>query len=219
MNLYTRRDAPCLQQQMGFTLIELLIAVTMLSLVIVTTYASFNIGVKTYKKIEHENYINQCLRQSVRVLSRDMRCAYKGNYESQNANNDKNDHNSYLFSGSNIQKNNRECDIVEFTTYPQDGPIQTVKFFIDNDNETPYEGLIKESRLLYSDPDDKKAVKKQEIAPLACSLNLKYFDGINWKDSWQQKTGFPKSIEIEIEVLDNENVKTIKTTVPVMAGL
>lgn len=60
---------------MGFTILELLIAVAIFSIVAVSIYSSFNIGVHAWRKAQDSYQIRQQARHALETLSRDLRCA------------------------------------------------------------------------------------------------------------------------------------------------
>ncbi|OGS36730.1 MAG: hypothetical protein A2293_10340 [Elusimicrobia bacterium RIFOXYB2_FULL_49_7] len=202
----------------GFTLIELLIGITVLVMVITTVYASYQIGSKTYKKIDSKSNMNQNMRQGWRQISRDLRCAYISSSSK-----------DIVFVGKHAKEGETVSDRVDFVTYlpftdakSRSGGLAKVSYYIDIDPQTPHEGLIKEYREL----PVADAAKIQEIAPLATSFGLRYFDGIEWKETWglddsneisNQANRLPLSVEIQVKLRGNDNTEqTILTTVPVM---
>jgi prepilin-type N-terminal cleavage/methylation domain-containing protein len=171
----------------GFTLIELLIGITILVMVLSTVYASYNIGIKTFRKIEAQSYLNQNSRQCWRMLSRDLRCAFLS--KSNNATN---------FIG--------QKDRVSFSTYSPD-------YSRSKGNVTQVTYLTGKDGLIRQEPDI-----KQVVAPLARSLELRYFDGKMWKETWDSAV-LPESVEIKVSLLaeDKKTTKTITTKAPVMS--
>jgi prepilin-type N-terminal cleavage/methylation domain-containing protein len=175
----------------GFTLIELLIGITILVMVLTTVYASYNIGMKTFRKIEDRSYMSQNLRQSWRVLSRDLRCAF---FSKTNA--------VTSFKGS--------ADQVSFSTVSADlsaahGNIVQVSYFIDNRADSAFKGLVRQ-----------EGPAKQAIAPFVVSLALKYYDGLTWKETWDAAS-LPVSVEIKAVLAgDDKTERTVATVAPVM---
>ncbi|MFH0771647.1 MAG: prepilin-type N-terminal cleavage/methylation domain-containing protein [Candidatus Omnitrophota bacterium] len=59
----------------GFTLIELIIAVTVFSVVILTVYLSFGVGIRAWREAEGSYKLRQQARQSLDIIGRELRNA------------------------------------------------------------------------------------------------------------------------------------------------
>lgn len=206
----------------GFSLIELLVGITILVIIVTTVYASFQIGLKTYRTQEQKNYLHQNIRLAWRMISRDLRCAFKS------------ENKDLKFEG--------EENKVTFVTYLPEkllksSALSKVRYYIDDDPLTPYEGLVKE---VYGFPisapneDEDELAKKSgkiiQIAPKVESLKLKYYNGEDWFNSWDKDEevsenkipdDLPMIIEIQIGISSNENpdeLETFTTTVPIYSS-
>jgi prepilin-type N-terminal cleavage/methylation domain-containing protein len=210
----------------GFTLIELLIGIMLMTMIMTAVYASYSAGLRSYRKLNTENYLNQNVRQAWRLISRDLRCACISGTNK-----------NVRFVGEHVSESFNSSDNVTFTTYfpfiePGSGGMEEVSYYVDSDPKTPQEGLVRVRRRLSSSENMKVIENKQEIAPLAKSLKLRYFDGLSWKDIWgidtgrritQQSKALPRAVEITIkfsypEGNDEVSEKELTTMVPVMSN-
>ena len=205
----------------GFTLIELLVATTILTMVITTVYASYHTGLKAYRRLERESFLNQNMRQAWRTISRDLRCAYMSGSNP-----------DIRFIGVNSKEGDNAFDTVTFTTYLPDidllsSGLTEVSYYIDNDPRTACEGLVRADKGFPSTVDDTSKSNVQEVAPEAKSIKLRYFNGMDWQDSWgiddlkkpnHQSKSLPLSVEITIQFSNNDSDKMITTQVPVLSN-
>jgi prepilin-type N-terminal cleavage/methylation domain-containing protein len=211
-----------IKKQLGFTLIELLIGITVLVTIIATVYASYSIGMKTYRKIEQESYLNQNMRQAWRIMSRDLRCAYISDSNT-----------NIKFTGEHFQQGNTFGDKVTFVTYKPDvisnsGGISEVSYYVVNSSQTAYQGLVKEDRGFPFQIKLQSTTKTQVIAPLAKSLKLEYYDGESWANTWgidastgtnTQANSLPLAVKISITFTDKGGSERSESTIaPVLSN-
>lgn len=209
----------------GFTLIELLVGITLLVMILATVYASYSLGLRTYKKIEKESYINQNVRQAWRVVSRDLRCAFMSGANK-----------NMQFIGEHNQEGTAITDKVTFVTYLPDsqlrsGGLTKVSYYINKDPQLPYDGLLREDKDFPVSTGTISVGRIQVIAPLVTSFRLRYFNGIDWKEQWgiddqkqisTQANTLPVAVELQVKVLGdgdkNDSARTLTTIVPVMSN-
>lgn len=168
----------------GIGLIEFIISINIILIVVIGAYYALNLGIKTYRRIENENYINQNIRKADALISRDLRCAF-------------------LKAKDNVFKG--EKDRLEFITYL---PLQSVLL----ENSKKESGLAKikyfvsEDKGLFREENEKTRL----VAPLVKLIEFKYYDGMNWYDVWEfkYKRKLPVAVEIKFKV-ENEDFKDI----------
>jgi type II secretion system protein J len=191
----------------GFMLVELIIGITILSLIITAVYSAFNISFKTYKKIEEQNNKNQNLRRAISFLTHSLRSAFYI------------DDKKLAFIG----EDNLEMDKITFVAYmsniySKDSGLVKLKYYIDDDPLTDYEGLICEYYKLPLNPENINPDKIIEISPLVKSLNLRYYDGKEWQNTWgknflQNKLPLDVEITITLEKKDNQDAQNNFSTI------
>jgi type II secretion system protein J len=202
------------KQPNGFTLIELLVALTILVIVITTAYASFRAGLAAYRAQEENNILHQNIREALFMISRDVRSAYvsPGNGD-------------IRFTGKHEGGNAN--DSIAFVTClretaAKEGGLAEIGYYVDDDPATPHKGLVRMNHGFPAGPVVKRQAYPQEIAPLATSLKLRYYDGADWQDEWKENTAvLPASVEVTVTVAPEGKTdaeQTFKTVVPVIAG-
>ena len=204
----------------GFTLIELLIAVTVFAAVMGSVYGAFNAGMRAYKSQEERNYVSENYRNAWKELSRDLRCAYVSG-----SNND------IVFKGEHSTNGAFDDDRIVFTTYlpafqSKNGGLGEVEYKIDNDPLTSENGLI---RVYYGFPAGKldgRYSERREIAPMARSLNIEYYDGKTWKEEWDSLKYAGRRLPLKARITlkfsatgKQNNEKTLSFEVPIYTGV
>jgi prepilin-type N-terminal cleavage/methylation domain-containing protein len=208
----------------GFTLIELLVSIVILVMVITAVFASYRLGIRAYRRIETQNFENQNLRQGWRMISRDVRCAFMDQ-----------SNNAIQFTGEHSVQNSAASDRVIFVTCLPDGEgasggLCTVSYYIDTDPATPQAGLVRSNSSFPMTAAATLPATVQEIAPLATSLHLRYYDGVQWRDTWGiTATGslsssgktLPSAVELTLTIassLTNNKERSVTTVVPVFSN-
>ncbi|MFH1367983.1 MAG: type II secretion system protein GspJ [Elusimicrobiota bacterium] len=210
-------------KERGFSLIEVLVAVTVVTVIAAAVYSTFRSGIDAYRRIEEHGRINQNLRNSLRQISRDIRCAYLSPMNEMTK-----------FIGKREQDGERFTDTLEFATYATltssaRGGLQRVRYEIDSDPITPEQGLI---RVNLGFPAGKlKQERKEtstEVSEYVASLKIQYFDGKTWKDEWGEgktsspslKDGvLPRAVKVVVMLVGPGNAnsgKLYETVVPVL---
>ncbi|MBN1384583.1 MAG: prepilin-type N-terminal cleavage/methylation domain-containing protein [Elusimicrobia bacterium] len=181
----------------GFTLLEMTVTVTILLVVIGAVYASFWIGIKTYKKQSEINNVSQNIRIAFHLISRDLRCSFLSMIDD-----------NARFLGGDTR--------LDFAVFLKD-KINDVSYYIDDDLLTPESGLQR-----------RVGGRNSELAPLITAMNLKYYDGKQWLDSWGiDKLGqpidkfrkIPRAVKVMFTLTESGGREKVFTTVvPVLTN-
>ncbi|MFA4015277.1 MAG: hypothetical protein RUDDFDWM_000357 [Candidatus Fervidibacterota bacterium] len=120
-----------------------------------------------------------------------------------------------------------EQDSLRFTTAVNDPrshnepsyDVVEVAYYIDVDQKTPEEGLVRAVGLLpglLSEQVTGKEQKKAVLSKNIYSLNLRYFDDSNsqWLDEWYDFEKLPSMVEVTIGVLTDADVENVKANKP-----
>jgi type II secretory pathway pseudopilin PulG len=190
------------------TLVETVVAMTIMAVVVTVVYQTFANAMSVYRRYERAQWYEQNVRMCWSVMGRDFRCAYASS------------------SDNHVQCVGNK-DSVGFVTmgdgtHPELGGMEAVEYRID-----PARGLVKTIRCYLSDSAAAPPIE-QQIAPMACALHLRYFDGKIWQDEWgtassgippDQKYQVPFFVEIAVTLRSSgaaNNEETITTRVPVI---
>lgn len=205
----------------AFTLLEVLVSITILSVVVVTVYASVRLGLSTYRRIDAVHETNQNARQALNMISRDVQCAFLS------------DNPEVVFIGDHDPASG--SDRLTLVTYltkfkSTQGALTKISYFIDTDPKTPQEGLVMENAGFPMKAKDNivtTPVVRQEIAPLVRKLEFLYSDGAGWHDVWgtesasfHRKGVLPAAVQIKITLVKTKDAdadETFSTMIPVHA--
>jgi len=202
----------------GFTLVEILIAMSILSMILVTIYAAFYGTVRVIRTGVQRRDAYQYGRLAIEAIRRDLMCAFpvpgakaafKGVYSSSGSYSDDNARIDFV-AASNIMadpgEDRRESDICE------------VGYFISEEHD----GVLVRRSDPTVDNNPFSGGKLEPIAEKVTRLNFQYYDGTEWVDEWNPEdeeaekklTGLPPIVWIEVTVLDEEGEEhTCSTTV------
>lgn len=183
----------------GFTLVELMIASIIISIVITSVYFTYQSGLENLRRVNNRLELYQNALISLERISADMRGAFS------------------KFNGKN-----REIDFItscgQMRSKEEDYGLIEVKYFLDK-------GLMRQEVLPWTE-DEQEQVAPQQLAPLVSDLEIKYFNGQQWLDSWDAEimNSFPQAAQITITVRgqeekDKPREETIKTVVPIFCGV
>lgn len=176
------------RQHSGFTLIELVISVALMAIVLSAAYACLNAGFSTQKLIEPRTDVLQNARVALRLLSADLRgaCALpKG----------------AAFLGVRRFIGATPADNLDFATHhytpkrPGEGDFCEQSIFLEKDpNRSGFVLWRRRNPTLALDP--LSGGQREEIASGVTGLQLEYYDGFDWYESW----GDPQAGSLKSEV-------------------
>ena len=175
------------RQMAAFTLIELVISTALMAMVLISTYACLNAGFSGQKIVEPRIDIIQSARVALNLLSADLRCACP---LPQGA----------PFLGVRRLLGAVSADNLDFATHnytpqrPGEGDFCEESIYLE---KNPKSGRFtlwrRRNPLLAFDP--LSGGTREELATGLAGLQLEYYDGLDWYDSWgDPKAGTTKSL-------------------------
>lgn len=172
----------------GFTLIELLIAVTIITLIILSVYSAFNTGILAYKKIDSAFNSYQEARIILNRLETDLKNSFVYSKES-----------SFFKGGS------QDLDFFNVSQiYDKDkqySDLCRIKYMLEGNTlkRTAYSGLA----ALTEDEN----VKAQDFSNSVKNINFEYAyisegekKDILWQNAWPQKDEQAKQLPLAVKV-------------------
>jgi len=160
----------------AFTLIEIVIAVSLMSLILVSAYLCLNAGLASQKIIEPRAEIIQNARVALALIAADLRgaCPLPGDSE---------------FLGMQRMLGSVEGDNLDFATHnytpraPREGDFCEESIYVDLDPENGQFSLWRRRNPTIA-PDPLSGGRKEEIAKGVVGLRFEYFDGEDWYATW-----------------------------------
>lgn len=202
----------------GFTLIELIISMTLLALLIGGGLAAMTAGTRASAKADHYNTMISRGQGALQLMTRDIRTALE--------------HDDFFLVSLDNQHEGKDADTIDFIAagmprikleeeeeYPVVIGRCEVGYYIENDPDTEQQWLVRREDSSLDD-DELEGGSLTLVGPYVASLNIEFYDGLDWQDGWDQlEDDFPKAIRIEIIVVDEderENPIALQSTVTVM---
>ncbi|MBN2455175.1 MAG: prepilin-type N-terminal cleavage/methylation domain-containing protein [Sedimentisphaerales bacterium] len=193
----------------GFTLLELLVAMALMGLVAMALYSSMYIGTKAKQSCYTAVKPYRALNPALEFIRKDLTCALepRGILAAQFQGNDLigtggDDADSLLFYCSTHipSKNEIACDIIktEYALEERQGWDELV--------------LVRKRTINLLTPKTIEA-EEEVICRDIRALDIKYYDGYDWLDSWDSTTqdnALPLAVEVAITLADAENTSTLK---------
>lgn len=188
----------------GFTLLEILITIAILAVLATMVYASFDASIKVIERVDKGSDKYREARFIISRLSEELSMAFRPKDNSMP---------EAIFVGQNSILDGRAHDSLRFTSLShfRSVPDQAASDFnlIEYSLETSPDGngwvlLHKERDNLYElsgDSFSQGGGGQFVIGEDIHGLNLRYFDGKTWLDSWnaENEKGLPKVVEIKID--------------------
>lgn len=188
----------------AFTLLELLVAMTMMSIIATSLYASLSIGFKAKESSENSIDAKRSARVVMDLLKREIVSALppKGimagkfvGTDSRNESGNDMDSLSFFSAAYNPAENEVACDIVG------------VEIAISTREDTDEQVLVRGITTNLLSP---RSLEPYE--DILCSgietFNLRYYDGYDWLDEWDSGNyddSLPKAVEISIGFEDKSD--------------
>jgi hypothetical protein len=200
-------------------LIEIVIAVSLMSLILVSAYLCLNAGLASQKMIEPRAEIIQNARVALALITADLRgaCPLSTNSE---------------FLGVQRTLGSVEADNLDFATHnytprrAREGDYCQESLYVDVDPETGQFSLWRRRNPTIA-LDPLSGGSKEEIAKGVVGLRFEYFDGDDWYDSWgdtkpgKRETtrreqpnlyGMPSAVRVTLLMDSNPKSRAVSTT-------
>ncbi len=172
----------------AFTLIELIISTALAAVVLAGAYACLNAGISSQRVVEPRTELLQTARVVLALISADLRCATplpKGP----------------AFLGTRKLLGEASADVVDFATrnntpkQPGEGDFCEMSLFVERNPQNGRLALFRRRnpRIAF---DPLSGGAREELANDIAGLQLEYYDGLKWYDSW----GDPQAGSLKSEV-------------------
>lgn len=171
---------PTLARQ-AFTLVELVISVALLTVVLGAAYACLQAALGTRSTLEPRSDRFQGARVTLALLTADLRSAVPM-------------HKGPEFLGAQRQLGPLRAGNLDFATHhftPRqegEGDYACVSWFVETDPATG-EGVLWRRRNPGFSPDPLSGGRREEILRPVAGLDLEFYDGFEWFDSWGDPNG------------------------------
>jgi type II secretory pathway component PulJ len=169
----------------AFTLIEVVISSALMAMIIVAAYLCFSASVAGQKTMEPRLEVIQNARVAMALMTADLRAACPLDKDSE-------------FLGMHRTMGDMVADNLDFATHnytpgnPREGDFCEISYYLDKDKETGQFSLWRRRNPTIA-PDPLSGGSKEEIATDVHGLQLEYFDGLDWYDSWGDVEGRGKA--------------------------
>ncbi|MBI5746864.1 MAG: prepilin-type N-terminal cleavage/methylation domain-containing protein [Nitrospirae bacterium] len=194
----------------GFTLIEILLAVGILGIIFSMVYWTFD---KTYDVIEGvqmETDRFRSVRLSLNKMSEEISSVYW-----------REEYKDSLFIGEDIEENGHPMDALRFMSASNYGSsaggnesdMNIISYYLEKEEEGETYKLIHSeiTNIFSASEKDREAY---ELGESLIGLNLRYFNGTDWVDSWNsdELKAVPLTVEIKIIIKDAGGAEKSFTT-------
>lgn len=191
----------------GFTLLELLVAMIIFTVIAGASWALLDAGRAVSAHAAYEAARQQTARAALRAIEADLRGAFSGNTPYDTG-----------LLGTNGGTEEKPLDTLTLVTFanqpatvtPASGTAERemdlvkVTYSIDEDTRTDQAGLVREKRKRITETVTvvEPGQYLNEIARDVVALNLRYYDGGGWLDTWDSALSgtMPKAIEATVTV-------------------
>ena len=191
----------------AFTLLELLVAMTMMSIIAASLYASLSIGFKARDSSENTLEARRSARIVMDLLKQEIisslppKGILAGKFEGTNGHDDSgNESDSLVFYSAAYNPADDEIA----------GDIIKVQIGLATIEESDVHTLVRGTTKNLLSPKSLEPYEEILCRDIR-SLNLRYFDGYDWQDEWDSSShddNLPEAVEINIVIEKRNNDKS-----------
>ena len=177
----------------GFTFVELLVSILIFSIIVVSLYSTFRVGLTAYRKGEREVSLSQKLRLCLDQMALDFRNSYKFSDTQSGFKSQDGKISFYCLKKINSSENKPKLQICR------------IEYSLDQDKLLR---AIFSGKLAFSDRTEaKNEMLLSNISKLAIEFPYKQegAEAIAWKDYWLEPDELPLGIRINLEIKDPRN--------------
>ncbi|MCK5214225.1 MAG: prepilin-type N-terminal cleavage/methylation domain-containing protein [Candidatus Omnitrophica bacterium] len=185
-----------MKNRRGLTLMEVLLAISIGTMVMLTVYKSFSLGVSIYNRLGRNPYTDA--QRIIYYLQKDLRSAFI--YTENNS--------PIAFSGSPNSLQFVACAPLNPAIDEADqNDFDEIKYSLQ---PSPKEGLLtlKRQSKNYLTADTDKQLRGRTLSKGIKSFELGYLNEGKWLDSWNSSGAFPQAVQVKISFaqskFDNE---------------
>jgi len=202
------------ESEHAFTLIELLVSVIVISISMLAIYETFATGLSAWRRGEDDMAIYQTARIGLNTMTRELRSAIlfpKGREDKEELPQFEGESDKvtfYTLRSPNPELFSRKTGLLK-VTYELKGEAEGQKSLALIRKKQPAAGAF-----LLAEPTE------EEIFSNVGGLELRYFDGREWRESWKSNKALPKMVKITLTLVSEEEKRevTFPAIVDVAAG-
>ncbi|MEK6577221.1 MAG: prepilin-type N-terminal cleavage/methylation domain-containing protein [Nitrospirota bacterium] len=194
----------------GFTLIEILLAVGILGIIFSMVYWTFDQTYDVIGKVQMETDRFRSVRLSLNKMSEEISSVYW-----------REEYKDSLFIGEDIEENGHPRDSLRFMSASNYGSsaggnesdMNIISYYLEKEEEgETYKLMHSEIRNIFSAKEEDR--EAYELGESLIGLNLRYFNGTDWVDSWNsdELKAVPLTVEIKIIIKDAGGAEKSFTT-------
>lgn len=184
----------------GFTLIEILLAVGILGIIFSMVYWTFDKTYDVIERVQMETDRFRSVRLSVNKMSEEISSVYW-----------REEYKDSLFIGEDIEENGHPRDSLRFMSASNYGSsaggnesdMNIISYYLEKEEEgETYKLMHSEIRNIFSASEEDR--EAYELGESLIGLDLRYFNGTDWVDSWNsdELKAVPLTVEIKIIIKD-----------------
>lgn len=194
----------------GFTLVETLLAVGILGIIFSMVYWTFDQTYDVIEGVQMETDRFRSVRLSLNKMSEEVSSTYW-----------REGHKDSLFIGEDIEENGLPRDSLRFMSASNYGfseggnesDMNIISYYLEREEEGEnFKLMHSEIRNIFSAAEENR--EAYELGESLIGLNLRYFNGTDWVDSWNsdELKAVPLTVEITIITKDAGGAEKSFTT-------
>jgi prepilin-type N-terminal cleavage/methylation domain-containing protein len=181
----------------AFTLLEVILTMAITSLVLITIYTVFSMGIRVYKRVESQ--IDIQTYEVLTQLSQELRSAYLIAAEDS----------PFEFIGTSTAVSFVTVASLRHNFNPsQTDDLREVSYYLG-----PSDDENKHSLMYKINFNPGRVLAKEKKLQLLAGLNIlrfSYYDGQQWKNIWKSNNQLPKAVQIFIQLEDRTNELSLR---------
>ena len=197
----------------GFTLVELLVASSILALLAAAGLAAFSTGTRSAAKVRRRGRMLARGQAVLQRMAADLRVALA--------------HKDVRLTSLDVRYEGRDVDTVDFIAIrparvaEEEGVTGRceVGYHIDSDPDSGAQWLLRRQDDTLDD-DELEGGALRAVGPFVSELNLQFYDGLTWRDGWDDPQQLPAAVRIEMVMVDEDEIEKpmrLSTAVGIMA--
>lgn len=180
-------------KRIGFTLIELIISITVFTIVIVTVYSVFYMGLKTWHRGQEKNSL-QDVRLAFLKIEKEL-------------------NDTFFFSDRPFKGTSTEIEFPLSISIPDEDRkvIYIITYSVMKDEHSGFNELVRKEKLYIKDVK-KSEEKSKKLLSLKRSIKFEYAQEssdpsqkFEWQENWEEDK-LPSAIRISLEMKDTNDI-------------